>query len=807
MPPTVSVNICTYNSSRYVAATLRSVLAQTVQDFEIVIVDDGSTDGTPDLIEREFPDSRITIVRERHVTLRVARPLALAHSRGEFIAFLDSDDLWAPVKLEQQLAIARARPDAGLIFSDCELVDSAGQPLNGRFSDQFAYRDIDCRSGYVHLELLRRGNFIPSPSPIVPAAMLRAVGGFNQSYRHVNDFELWLRLARRYPFAFIDRPLALYRVHDSQFTRRRMEITLPEQCALIHPMMRSASYPREVRIALGDNLLGQHRLAWSSFIRQRRYRWAALAALGMCRYPDRLVDYARDFLKGTVVGAGIEASITTLDAIARARAVAVDTGRRVFALVRRAGRLAARLARRQPGAPRPAHQHDGPQVWIDGTCLGRDQAGYFNLLTEMTRVLTTRRAVLHMIANRDGRRALRSRLGEAAAGIQFHSAGWRTMHWSHLHEIAMSWQAQLLMALAALIMSIGIGGGAGAIAVAALLTVQAGLLLDELRSAFRRAMGKRRETWAARLVRYAWRRWPRPRWHSPEADTIEVLFWRGRFRWRNSRRIAIVQDMTPRTHPEVHTGGNVAEFGEFLRYVQQHATEVMTVSEQSRRDIVAGMAVSPLSVSVITMPVHPQYIEPRFGRGYVDLYGVRGPYVLCVGTIEPRKNLRRLIKAFDLVGGEDVFAGHELVIVGAQGWDAGFGEFLRSLDISPRVRVVGYAALEHLPSLYHYATVVACASVYEGFGLPVLEAMCSSGVVIASRAGALPEVLGDGIQFDPFDTAAIARALLTAASMSSEEQAAYRAQNRRRAEAHLHRIGGDGPLPHPHPQPPLHTRQ
>ena len=111
--PLVSVNMCMHNSSRHVGETLRSVFAQTLQDFEIIIVDDGSTDGSPELIEREFRDSRITIVRQRHLTLRVARPLALAHSTGEFIAFLDSDDLWAPTKLERQVAVARARPDAG----------------------------------------------------------------------------------------------------------------------------------------------------------------------------------------------------------------------------------------------------------------------------------------------------------------------------------------------------------------------------------------------------------------------------------------------------------------------------------------------------------------------------------------------------------------------------------------------------------------------------------------------------------------------------------------------------------------------
>src|SRR5262245_49105961 len=94
MTPLVSVNMCMYNSSRFVVETLRSVFAQTLQDFEIVIVDDGSTDGSPELVEREFPDGRVTIVRQKHVTLRVARPLALAHSKGEFIAFLDTDDLW-----------------------------------------------------------------------------------------------------------------------------------------------------------------------------------------------------------------------------------------------------------------------------------------------------------------------------------------------------------------------------------------------------------------------------------------------------------------------------------------------------------------------------------------------------------------------------------------------------------------------------------------------------------------------------------------------------------------------------------------
>ena len=802
--PTVSVNICTYNSSRYIAATLRSVFAQTLQDFEIVVVDDGSDDGTPELIAREFPDPRITVVRERHVTLRVARPLALAHSRGEFIAFVDSDDLWAATKLEEQVAVARARPDAALIFSDCDLVGDDGTRLGGRFSDQFAYRDVDFSGGRVHLELLRRGNFIASPTPMVPAATLRAVGGFNHGYRHVNDYELWLRLARQFPFVYLDEPLASYRVHDGQFTQRRMEITLPEQCALLHPIMRSASYPADVRVAIGDNLFGQHRLAWCSFIRQRRYFWAIGAALGMCRYPDRLLDYARDKAKDTVVGWGMESTLRArhlaVDAYAKIRVRAVHAGLRVATQAKRAARFATGrrgMRRAVRGVVQPAATEPRRPVWIDGTCLGREQVGYFNLLTELIRSVTSGAFVVHVTADRAGRRALQTRLGDAANGIEFHAPGWRVLHWTQAYELLTSWHVQLLVAIVSLTAIVFTAGRAPRVAALLLfvLAVQAAVLLDHITTALRGAYGVRRETFGARALRYAWRRWPAPRRRALADDAIEILFWRGRFRWHNARRIAVVQDLTTRIHPDLHTGPNITEFDEFLRYVQRHAHDVLTVSEQSRRDIIERIAVSPDRVSVLTMPVHPQYVQPHFSRGYVALYGIRGPYVLCVGTIEPRKNLRRLVKAFDLVRAEDALAGHDLVIVGSQGWDATFGEFLRSVDVVRRVRVLGYAALEHLPSLYHYAGVVACPSVYEGFGLPVLEAMCSSGVVVASRTPAFTEVLGDGIQFDPYDTQSLATALLAAASMSPEAQAEYRTRNRRRAEKHLERLAAEGPLP------------
>lgn len=108
-----------YNGLPYIDETLRSVFGQTCQDFEIVIVDDGSTDGSADFIERQFPDARIRIVRQKNQTLRVARPVAVAHARGRFIAFVDHDDVWLAEKLERQLAVACSSPEIGLVFSDC----------------------------------------------------------------------------------------------------------------------------------------------------------------------------------------------------------------------------------------------------------------------------------------------------------------------------------------------------------------------------------------------------------------------------------------------------------------------------------------------------------------------------------------------------------------------------------------------------------------------------------------------------------------------------------------------------------------
>lgn len=813
--PAVSVNICAYNASRYVGETIESVLAQTFADFEIVIVDDGSTDGTPELIESHFHDPRITIVRERHATLRFARPIALAHSTGRYVAFLDSDDLWHPEKLERQVAAARSLDTPALIVCDADLIDSNGTRF-GRFSDQFKYERMNLRAEHAHLELLRHGNFIASSAPLVEAAALHSAGGFNLNFRHCNDYETWLRLARRHPIVFLDDALVSYRVHQASFTFQRLDVTLPEQCALLDPIVASAMYPVDVRRAIGDMLLGQHRLAMRALWTQGRRVRAATAALGMLRYPDRLLDSVRHQHAGTLTGRTIEGAIRlrahAVDAAARAFAHAANAGRTI---VTRGRRVPARILRalrrenRQPARPL-SNRGTTAHVWIDGTSLSREQTGYFNLLVEMVRRFAAHPdCVVHVRTTPAGWAALLARVPSDPDRLLFHHCGWRALHWSQLYGMVSGSPARLLLATVGLLL---VMGGAAISdpftsitgAVAALAAV--GLASDELRSQLAEARGCGRERFFARVMRFLWRRLPRPRGRAPTPNTTEILFWRGSFRWADSRRVAIVQDLTTQINPAWHTPGNVREFGEFAGYVQRHAQHILTVSECCRRDIVDRMLVDPAAVSVMPMPIHPQYASPQFDRGWLTMHRVREPYVLYVGAIEPRKNLRRLVKAFEWLAESDALRHHRLVMIGPSAWDEGFDDYLAASDVASRIDRLGFVAQNHLPSLYHFASAVVQPSLYEGFGIPVMEAMCSSGMVIAANAGSLPEVLGhDGILFDPADSRAIAAALLHALTLSPVDAEAYRKRCRQRAEAHLLRLATEPLLPGLRPLADLQT--
>jgi glycosyltransferase involved in cell wall biosynthesis len=763
----VTVAVCLRDGAAFIGEALGSVLDQTVGDYEILVVDDGSVDGAADFLEAWIRDPRLTVLRTPSRGLGAARGLAMARAAGEWIAFLDQDDTWRPEKLERFLEAAAACPEAALLFSDVRLVDEAGAPL-GTLSGRFAFADLDLAPGTAEIELLTRGNFIDASAAFVRREAVLEAGGFDPRLRYVEDFALWLRLARRRRFLCVPGILSTRRIHAGQFTQSFPETALAEQMALLRPRTEDLSLPPAVRIAVGDYLLGQHYECARRLVRGRRPLAAGRVALGALRFPDRILDAAHfSMLRRGIGPAGRGAVWGALSILVRA-------GRRMVGATE-----SLRGRRRGPAC-----------VEIDGTPLGGDRTGYFTFITELIRSLLVDgpgAPIVRVRLTSDGRAALRESLGPAFSRITPRRVHGGARHWSYSYEAASQPAFQALFSaaaagllLAGLFLPIGIAVAAGA----GLLLLQGLFLADRLFSdlarlredGYRAPLFKRAALRVHNLLRA-------PRCRAGRRRVVEILTWRGRFRFRDSRRLAYVPDLTTRIGPEWHTAANIREFEEYLAYARHFAGTLATVSEHSRKDIVERLGWPAERVSVAPSHIHPLFFSAAAASSEVpSAYALSGRYLLSVSTVEPRKNLRRLVRAFEKLV-EERRAGLTLVLAGPRGWDEGFDRFLAESDAYPQVRRLGFVPLEHLPALYRSAAAFVYPSVYEGFGLPVLEAMAAGALVAASRTSSLPEVLGpEGIYFDPYDVDGIAAALRRILALDGAENEARRAAARARAE-------------------------
>lgn len=183
----VSVIIPAYNVESYVAETLQSLQAQTFGDYEAIIVDDGSTDATQNVVKPFLKDSRLQYVRhEQNRGAAEARNTALGVAKGEWIALLDADDIWLPTKLEKQTQLARSDPKANLIYSNILTFRSDGQ-------ERQAFKESKLPEGDITANIYSR-NCISASSVLVKAHDLMAVGGFTNQ-KLVEDYDAWLKLA------------------------------------------------------------------------------------------------------------------------------------------------------------------------------------------------------------------------------------------------------------------------------------------------------------------------------------------------------------------------------------------------------------------------------------------------------------------------------------------------------------------------------------------------------------------------------------------------------------------------------------
>lgn len=211
--PRVSVIMAAYNHAPFIGEAIRSVLNQSFQDFELIITDDGSTDGTPDVI-RGFADSRIDLeVFPANQGACEATNRCLERARGEYIAVINSDDFFLPGKLERQVAILDAEPELGVVFGLPHFIDEAGAPMNEEnnpFSRVFSSVPTDRFAWLRHF--LLQGNVLCHPTAMVRRRIYDELGNYNVNLRQLPDFDMWVRVCAHYPIYVVQEPFTAFRV-------------------------------------------------------------------------------------------------------------------------------------------------------------------------------------------------------------------------------------------------------------------------------------------------------------------------------------------------------------------------------------------------------------------------------------------------------------------------------------------------------------------------------------------------------------------------------------------------------------------
>jgi len=212
--PTFDIIIPAYNAAKYLPTAIESVIAQTFEDWRILLVDDGSTDNTSEIISTFFQQlgPKLQYINQENSGLPAARNTAIRHSSAEFLALLDADDVWLPCRLSESLNSMRGRPQVGLSYGFVQRIDPQGAVI-----DTFANRQQHGEGRIAPYIYMRRVD-LPCPTITFRKRCVDEVGLFDETLRATEDRDLWLRIALRYEVALVPHIIALYRTSPASMT-------------------------------------------------------------------------------------------------------------------------------------------------------------------------------------------------------------------------------------------------------------------------------------------------------------------------------------------------------------------------------------------------------------------------------------------------------------------------------------------------------------------------------------------------------------------------------------------------------------
>ena len=260
--PRVSVIVPSYNVEPFLADAVRSVLRQSWTDLELLIVNDGSTDGTPGLAARfETEDRRVRVVHKQNGGLSSARNAGISAARGEFICFLDADDAILPSKLEKQVAFLDFFRNCGLVFSDHYLGDAHLNPITfeNKRPPNLPMRD-----------LLTYTNWFAPFSPLIRAGFVAKVGSFDEDLKSAEDWDYWVRASRSGTLAYLPGPVGVYRTHPVQMSKNHQRMRANQDKVIRKNFEQGSSEWRNVQAA---RAWSEAKIAWAN---RRRLRMATM---------------------------------------------------------------------------------------------------------------------------------------------------------------------------------------------------------------------------------------------------------------------------------------------------------------------------------------------------------------------------------------------------------------------------------------------------------------------------------------------------------------------------------------------------
>ncbi len=296
--PRVSIIIPTFNCARFIARTIDSVLNQTYRDYEIIVVDDGSSDDTANIVDDY---GEVKYFYQSNCGVSAARNRALKESTGELIAYLDADDMWYPHKLDLQVAFLDAHEKCGVLHSDVSVINEGDEIIHVRFNSETG-RPVP--QGYCNEDLLRRCH-VQTPTVIERRECIAKAGGFDERLPVAQDYMHWIMIALEgWAFGYIDEPLAKYRWRTGSLMSSKRNV-LEDHARIFGMLLPGLSarytYANAVSAIIHDRfLLAERELAYLDRLAgdhdRARFRLTALIQRFPLQ-PGLYMDFSKVYLK------------------------------------------------------------------------------------------------------------------------------------------------------------------------------------------------------------------------------------------------------------------------------------------------------------------------------------------------------------------------------------------------------------------------------------------------------------------------------------------------------------------------------